>query len=162
MPAENLRAQVWESMLDSDYRARYFGALATRQRRLHATLSWAVALASTAVVASLLAGAEELPWLTGAVAVLAAALGWILTFGRMGERTTEASHLHRKWGEVNTQFRELWFTFEQLEEEEAMGRWKSIEDGHAELDQTAVAQFSYKKRLAEKLYNDMLRAEVAA
>lgn len=155
------RDQVWESMVFADFRVRYFGELATqyrrRQRRLNITL--AILSSSAFVVLALRLGVElELPWLAEAAALLVAVLGWLLALGRYSERSSLAASLVRRWSDLHTQYRALWLSLEEMEDREIRSRWQELEESQGEIDQTAASEFPHKRRLANRVYDEMLDA----
>ena len=146
-------------MLDADYRARYFGELATLYRRRQHLLNLALAVLSSGafVVLALRIGAElELRWLAEAAALLAAVLGWLLAFGRRSERSVLAASLLKRWSKLHTRYTTLWLSLEEMTDKEVLSRWQAIEDDHGEIDETASSEFPYNRRLAKRVYAEMV------
>ncbi len=73
--------EIWDSLLAADYRARYFGELASRFENRETALKLGVAVLSSGAAVTLvttLETATSLPFLAELFALAAAAVGWVL------------------------------------------------------------------------------------
>ncbi len=159
MLSTEARKMVWRSLLEADYRSRYFGELAGNFDRRETLMKWAAAILSSAVAVTLITALEEATGFTFMAeffALAAATLVWALTFMKYGDKSKLSASLHRQWSEIAIRQQELWGRLDRLESEEAIRRWKRIETAHLQADEQAAAQFRLDRKLARRVQNEMI------
>lgn len=154
------REAVWESWLNADYRARYFGELAGRFSRYQRQATVLLAITSSGAFLALMvriSSSAALPWIVEIAALLAASIGWILMLGRFPEKANLAAAQHMRWARAQREYQELWLSVEAqtVKPAAATKRCSSIEESAAKMDEMAMRELPDKKRLALRCYEEM-------
>ena len=158
----SVRKLVWESLLDADFHARYFGSLAELQAKRERSITWSITVLSSGAVATFFRkGLSDLaPALSLVVVFLSASLN-VLKFGKAA--TTSAS-LQRQWSAILSDLEALWTQIESgtIEPAEALKQRQKIDARHASLDEIASSRLSTSKRLVRQCWETMLQSRHVA
>ena len=120
---DQLRADVWEAMVDSDRLERYYGRRAAKLARWEAVLRGATC--TLAVVSAILLSVGSTHWAGATIAATAlVSIGPLLS--RLGDRVLSAAYCQKRLGDLSIEWRALWQDVDQLPAEEVRSRWKSL------------------------------------
>ncbi len=155
MDNEEIRVLVWEEMLDADYRSRYFADIAARKRRLNRLLSLLVAILTSGALGTILINQ---PLAAGLCSLVATGLSWWLFATRPSELVRDAAMISAQWGELHSDYQFLWSKQGSLGENAVLSQWRKLTARHKPIDEMAISKFGYDRKLAVKIYNEMLRA----
>src|SRR5258708_38738068 len=90
--------RIWNSLLDADYRARYFGSSAGLLQRRERLLTLAVTLLSSGAFVSLVAKLQWLPsYIAPTLTVMTALVGGTLSVLKLGKNASLSGAMHKKW-----------------------------------------------------------------
>ena len=155
MANEEMRVLLWEEMLDADYRSRYFADIATRKRRLHWLLSLLVAILASGALGTILIN-QTLA--AGLCSLVATGLSWWLFATRPSELVRDAAMISAQWGELHRDYQFLWSKQGRLTENAVLSQWRKLTDRYKPLDEMASSKFEFNRKLALRIYDEMLRA----
>jgi hypothetical protein len=157
MPNERYRTLVWESLLDADYRARYFGHLAGRLQRTERLITVAVTLLSSGAVATILFKTGN-DYLTAALSLLAALFSGVMAVYKLGKAAGTAAALLSKWSSVKNKLEVFWSGIDELPAKEVEKRWLAIESEIGKETEIAALEFTLSGRLAKKAQAEVMRS----
>jgi hypothetical protein len=150
---------IWESLLGADYRARYYGHLAGRLQRREKTLTILVTLLSSGACLALVAKMDWLPVVVPSIlTALAALAGAVLASNKFGKRAVLSGDLHKKWDTARREFEVLWASVSDLDKDDALQRWRAIEEKYSEQTELAAIEFPVRARLAKRCQRDVVQA----
>ena len=154
----NHHDRIWTSLLEADFRSHYFGHLAGRLQREERFLALAVTILSSSAFLSLVAKFQWIPSsAAAALSALAAVAGAILAVQKPGKKAAQSGALHRRWSSACRELESLWMSLYRLDPEEAVARWKAIEDEYAKDSESASVEFPRARRLAALCQREVVR-----
>ena len=121
------RHLVWDSLVTSDMRHRYYEYMASRLgHTARVTLGLITLLASGATVGFLAATGEVARWLVPLAGFAATGLSAWLAFGQVAERAIRSAGLQRKSADLMREWEVLWNGIDSVGEDEAINRWQQL------------------------------------
>lgn len=156
MQSEHHRQLVWDSLLDTDFKARYFGHLAGRLQRRERLLTVAVTILSSGAFVTLI-GKLGSAWLPQVFSLLAAVTGAVLAVYKLGKTASLSASLHAKACASKYKLEALWAEIDTLAPQDVLRRWEAIEADALKDDETAAAEFTIVKSLAEDVQAEVMR-----
>ena len=154
--SEETNTLVWESMLGSDYRARYFADLATRYRRRSSVLTITLAILTSGAFVTLLI---DVPLAAKISTFVAAALSWTLLVKDFSGMVRDSASFSRQWSEFEREYKLLWAELEELDPADIRKRWPAIEEKLSPLDELSTSKFPYERDLGKKIWQETLKAQ---
>lgn len=151
---------VHDSVIDADYRARYFGRLASIHRERHQRIA---ILNGVLTSGALLAVVAPLPephagFLVQVLLILAVVVSWIAVVKQDDEGARVASHLLRRWLDIQRQAELLLSRLESMEDQQVRNAWKKLETTHDELDEMAAGVFAYDRKMQRDVWEETMQA----
>jgi hypothetical protein len=152
--ADDIRRLVWDSLLSADYRARYYGHLASVMESFDENLTIGVTIASSGAFVVIV---TRLPWWVGAVVSLVAAVMSIILsvkkFGKLGE---SSATLHKGWSSIESDYEVLWAQADSLPKEELLTKWRQVKSREEALEESLGMKFHLRRDLIEKSKQEVL------
>jgi hypothetical protein len=127
MPSEPMRRLIWESMLEADIRARYFGYRASRFERRERVLRVILLVVSSAQFLILISQLQ-VPLVAEIVAGVVVLLSVFLTTFAYSSSAKLNAALHRVHSELATEYELLWVGVDTNDD-------KALEKKHRELQE---------------------------
>lgn len=153
----NHRQVVWEALLDADYRARYYGHLASGlQRRERALAVTAAVLSSSSFVA--LISKIDVQYLPQCLALAAAVCSTVMATYRFGKTAALSGSFFKRWTEAKTELTVLWNQIDTLGDAAVLERWQAVMAKVADMNEIAPVEFPLKPRLAAQCRDEVLTA----
>ena len=153
--SEETNTLVWESMLGSEYRARYFSDLSTRYRWWSSVLNVTLAILTSGAAVTLLI---DIPLLAKFCSLVAAGLSWLIVVMDFSGMVRDSASFSRQWIEVQKDYKLLWAELDDLDPADVRKRWTAIEEKLSPLDELSTSKFPYERGLGEKVWRETLKA----
>jgi len=145
MLSEAQQKRVWEGMLGSEIRAKYFAELSGRYSRRQQFATWATLLFSSADAVSLIAVLPaSLTWIRLALAASAAGTSIYLALAQNDRKAFESASLRERWSRIHTEFQAIW---ENVDAEDAESRLKDLDQPRLEASNAAVGLLNDQKAM---------------
>lgn len=154
MMAQN-RTLVWNSLLDADARARYWGRVARRNERIEMAVTVSIAVSSLAAVGSWML--DSVPQALAAFSALSAALAISLPILKLGRKAESMADLGTRHTMLLQSFEQLWRDLSILNPEQAAKRYDDLKRQEVDLYKLGV-RLSDSPRLVRKMQRDVMRA----
>jgi len=97
-------------------------------------------------------------WLPESLTLFAAVIGWSQLVWRFDERARQSGSYHRQWSEIHSQARSFWARADRRSDDDLLDDFASPEKLHHDMDEIPVSTFRYERKLAEKVFSEMLVA----
>lgn len=149
------RQLVWNSLLDADMRARYWGRVARRNERIEMAVTVSIAVFSLAAVGSWML--DSVPQMWQVLSALSAALAIALPILKLGRKAESMADLGARHAILLDSFEQLWRDLPNLPPEEAARRYDALKRQEADLYEPGV-RLSESKRLVKKIQREVVRA----
>jgi hypothetical protein len=145
MLSEAQQARVWEGMLGSDIRAKYFAELSGRYSRRQQFATWATLLFSSSDAVSFVASLpSQLTWIRFTLAICAAGTSIYLALAQNDKKAFDAAGLRDRWSRLQVSFQAIW---ENVEAEDAELRLKELDPLRREASNSAVGLLYDRKAM---------------
>ncbi len=127
--------RVWDGMLGSEIRAKYFAELSGKYQRKQQLATWGTLSFATADAASFLAHLpEDFLWIRAALAVCAAAVSIYLALAQNERKALDCSDLYARWGRLHKAYEAIW---EDIQADDAMSRLRELDEQAIEASKLA-------------------------
>jgi hypothetical protein len=147
MLSEAQEKRVWEGMLGSEIRAKYFADLSGRHLLRQQVAQWFTLLFASSNVFALLATLPaDVAWIRLALAVCATATSVYLALANNNKKAFECANFHDRWGHLYQGYRELW---EDTEQENASAVLKELDSRNHELSNASLSIPHNEKAMAK-------------
>ena len=144
-----MRDRIWITILDADRLSRYYGRLATTNRRMQFSLNLVVTLCSLAAATVLLVDVHNA--VAATLFVVVAACTTLGIFAELSKKATIASHVAKECAKVKSEAVELWY---DQDADDAMERALSL---FGRLDDVTPIGFEQNEKPIRNVPNKLTR-----
>ena len=145
MLSEVKQTRVWEGMLGSDIRSKYFGELSGRYSQRQQVATWATLLFSSSDAVSLVATLPaNLIWIRLALAVCATGASIYLALAQNDKKAFDAAGLRDRWSRLHLAFQAIW---EDVYADDAELRLTELDPQRLEASNAGVALLNDRQAL---------------
>jgi len=154
--------RVWEGMLASEIRAKYFTELSGSYLKRQRLVTWGILLFSSADAVSFLKNLpDSLVWIRAGLAVCAAGASIYLALAQYERSVIEASDLYMRWNRLQRAYRAIW---ENTESPDALSQLEALGEQESEASRLATSLANNAKSMlkwqthTEREYKERLTA----
>lgn len=152
----NQQDAIWQSMLDADQNARYWGVMTLRYVRRERYAKIFLALVSSATVAGW-GFWIEVNWIWQGLSILAAVLSVALPLFDVPSHVESMVELHERWCQLLNEYEDLWTSRATVTDSSAQEKMKKLKEVEVELSKKATKLPSDNVSLGTKCYNEIIQ-----
>jgi hypothetical protein len=143
MLSEAQQERVWEGMLGSEIRAKYFAELSGRYSKRQQFATWATLLFSSSDAVSLVAALpSNLTWIRLALALCATGTSIYLALAQNDRKAFDAAGLYERWSPLALSFQAIW---ENVDADDAEAQLKHLDLPTIEASNAGIGLLNYQK-----------------
>ena len=155
MLSELQRTTVWEGWLGAEIRANYFADMRGHYQAQQKWFTWMILISSSGAAATLIT--DWLPrnwqWVKPVLALVTAALSFLLLLQQNQKRSTECADLHFRWSKLANKYKALW---DDMYSPDALNTVRGLEEEEVELSKGGIGMPNNEKSML-KWENHVLR-----
>ena len=151
----SLEREVWQRVLDADMNARFWGHMARRYQRIEKITLIAVAVLSSATVASWIAELHTSAF--KALSVLTAVMGVALPILNIARDVECMVELRVKWAGIRNQYQQLYDRFPRLSKTEVQSKLEELSRRELDLEPLET-RLPRSRKLIEASYLEVCRS----
>ena len=144
-----LKTAIWDRMVETDRLARYYGRLAgklARRERMASIATTTLSVVSAYSVANGIGGGGGWVWAAIGFSTATVAASVVPLVFRYGGMISSAAYCQVRLELMSTKCKELWLVRDSIDTDQALNRWRALEQ-----EQSEITAFQSAKPLDRKL-----------